>query len=443
MTGPDLNDRIRPECSPADPRGPDPAVTDVAARYLDAAQAAGQWLISVAVRGTTGLSWPAWPDGPDGVDPGFYHGGAGVAWFLTELASATGSAEFAAAARQAALFTARLPREGRYGLFSGLAGATLAVRHTATALDDARLRATADGMLADLMAAAQQTGAGLEWPPFSDGRGPWQELYHGTAGIALVLAELGRPDAALAAGRRLAELAIAAPPGCWWKSRPQDFRPAPNIAHGTAGISCALASLAALTGDAGLAERATDGARYLLSIARTTDGTCAVYHHEADGTDLYTLGWCSGPPGLACLFVRLHQLTGEAGWLDWARRAARTVTGSGLPARLYPGFWDNVGQCCGSAGVADFFHGLHGLTGDQAYLQFAQAVLDDVLDRAVRDQHGARWHNIEHTADPPELPAATGWMQGASGVGAALLRGYLIASGQPAGRWLPGWPFAG
>lgn len=244
------------------------------------------------------------------------------------------------------------------------------------------------------------------------------------------------------AGRRLLELAVPAPTGRWWRSRPDDFKTAPNMAHGTAGIAYCLATLATATGEPEFAEAALEGAAYLLSIARTEGGMCGVHHHEVAGTDLYMLGFCSGSTGLGCLFVRLYQMTGDGAWLDWTGRAAATVTGSGLPARLYPGFWDNVAQCCGSAGVADFFLGLHALTGNLAHLQFAVAVLDDILDRAVLDELGMRWHNVEHTASPPALPAQTGWMRGAAGIGATLLRAHLLLTGSGTGRWLPSWPFA-
>ena len=166
-----------------------------------------------------------------------------------------------------------------------------------------------------------------------------------------------------------------------------------------------------------------------------------MHHHEVDGTDLFTMGVCSGPPGLGCLFVRLHQLTGDSTWLDWAARTARTVSTSGIPARLYPGFWDNVAQCCGSAGVADFFFGMHSLTGEEGYLAFALVMLDDILDRAKVDADGMRWHNVEHTVQPPELSAQTGWMQGAAGIGASLLRGHRVLTGGSARPWLPSWPF--
>ena len=37
------------------------------------------------------------------------------------------------------------------------------------------------------------------------------------------------------------------------------------------------------------------------------------------------------------------------------RRAAASVLKAGVPKKRTPGFWNNVGICCGSAGVADFF----------------------------------------------------------------------------------------
>ena len=178
-----------------------------------------------------------------------------------------------------------------------------------------------------------------------------------------------------------------------------------------------------------------------MSVARTDGDTCAVHHDEGDGSGLYTLGWCSGPPGLASLFIRLHQLTADDDWLNWAERAARTLTTSGIPARLYPGFWDNVGQCCGSAGVADFFLGMHSYTGNPAYRAFASTVLDDLVDQGARDGACLRWHNVDPGRTPPELPAETGYMQGAAGVGLALLHGYQAARGADAEPSLPDSPF--
>jgi hypothetical protein len=47
---------------------------------------------------------------------------------------------------------------------------------------------------------------------------------------------------------------------------------------------------------------------------------------------------------------------------------------------------------------------------------------DALLERAIRDHTGARWRFLEHRQEPPVLPPATSWMQGAAGIAAFLLR---------------------
>jgi len=288
----------------------------------------------------------------------------------------------------------------------------VAADRTASLVGDGRLGQDVEAMVDRIADARVRVGDGVEWPAWANGQGPWQDLFHGTAGVGLALLRLGRAEVAVEAGSRLIDLAIPVAVGHWWQSRPDDARPAPNIAHGTAGVAYSLATIALVTGRREFAEAAIAGADYLLSVARTDGDTCAVHHDEGDGSGLYTLGWCSGPPGLASLFIRLHQLTADDDWLHWAERAARTLTTSGIPARLYPGFWDNIGQCCGSAGVAEFFLGLYSYTGNPAYMRFASTVLDDLVDRGARDGAGLRWHNVDPGRTPPELPAETGYMQG-------------------------------
>lgn len=410
-------------------------------RYRATAEDAARWIVGSAVEFEGRRTWPYRRGDPTALDPGLYSGDGGVALFLADVVDATDEPQMRAALEDACRNLIRHQDYGWFGLYSGVAGMAWAVRRGAEALESAELRAGVEQLLDSIEGNAVRIGDTVEWPITPIGRGPWRELYHGIAGTALVLLELGRKDTAVAAGRRLLDLAIPAPTGNWWQSRPDDAKPAPNIAHGTTGIAYFLATLAMATGEQSFADAALDGAAYLLSIARKDDGTCAVHHHEVDGTDLYTLGWCSGPPGLACLFLRLGELTGSHEWLDWATAAARTVTTSGVPARLYPGFWDNVAQCCGSSGVADFFLGLHALTGGDSYRDFALVVLDDIIERATVDEDGTRWHNIEFRNDPPELPAETGYMQGAAGIGSTLLRGYRFLARTDLGPWLPSWPF--
>jgi hypothetical protein len=47
---------------------------------------------------------------------------------------------------------------------------------------------------------------------------------------------------------------------------------------------------------------------------------------------------------------------------------------------------------------------------------------DALVERAIRDEAGARWRFVEHRVDPPLLPPATSWMQGAAGIAGFLFR---------------------
>jgi hypothetical protein len=50
-------------------------------------------------------------------------------------------------------------------------------------------------------------------------------------------------------------------------------------------------------------------------------------------------------------FVGPTMVTGDPVWSGLAGQCWHTVSCSGLPQRLQPGFWDNTGRCCGTAGV--------------------------------------------------------------------------------------------
>ena len=91
-----------------------------------------------------------------------------------------------------------------------------------------------------------------------------------------------------------------------------------------------------------------------------------------------------------------------------------------MPARLYPGFWDNDGRCCGTAGVGDVFLDSWHRAGDADDLAFALQLADTLVERAVVDGPHACWRFLEHRAEEPLLPPGVGWMQGAAGIAAFL-----------------------
>ena len=80
-----------------------------------------------------------------------------------------------------------------------------------------------------------------------------------------------------------------------------------------------------------------------------------------------------------------------------------------------------MSQCCGDAGVGDFFLALHRTGADPQGLAFARRLGDFLLGEAARENGEARWIQAENRTQPENVVAQTGWMQGAAGVGAFFL----------------------
>lgn len=421
--------------------------------YLDAAARAARWIHTARVQTPEGILWLTGPERPEGFDtaPDLYTGGAGIVLFLLELARATGDkAHREEAAAGADALIAGLPEKIRIdreenGLYTGVAGIgfTLFRVYQETGNDAYRQAALRCREL--IHAAAQTAGAGVQWGEVTD-------IIAGSAGTGLYLLDRARTsddpasrELAVKAGLRLIELGIPDGPGGEgrkWRMEPSFARLMPNFSHGTAGVSYFLATLHRETGRQEFLDAARAGARYLQSVADTTGDSCLIFHDEPDNKNLYYLGWCHGPVGTSRLFVQLDRIEPKAGWLDWARKGAKGILASGIPEKQAPGFWNNLGQCCGSAGVADFFLDLGKLTGDAAYAAFARRVVRNLLDRATATPGGGlKWVHAEHRVRPDYAYAQTGYMQGAAGIGMLLLRMDAEAKGREWRFRLPDSPF--
>jgi hypothetical protein len=120
--------------------------------------------------------------------------------------------------------------------------------------------------------------------------------------------------------------------------------------------------------------------------------------------------------------------------VTWLRqRCLDAVLASGVPRRIRPGFWDNDGRCCGTAGVGDILlDAAQDCAGQDAVragqlLQAAGTMAGALARRAIRERAGAYWRFTEHRQNPPLLPPGTSWMQGAAGIAAFLLRMARVA----------------
>jgi len=375
--------------------------------YLDAARDAARWIATRPVADAT-----------------LYYGRAGIVLFQLELHDATGDSSYrdAADAGRSALVDAL--DDQACGLYDGIAGIGFALG----ALGDQEGLARA---AAQLRKRARRIGRGVLWSDSVD-------VFGGVAGIGLALVHAARTlgDPALL------DLAIRAGVGLIDGGH---FRPGrmPNFSHGASGVSYFLATLFRETRDLRFKTAALAGAEHLLAIADTSNRGFRIYHHTPGPNEhpLYYLGWCHGPVGAARLFYRLAQISGDAGWMDHVRRCARAIVASGIPERQAPGLWNNAGQCCGLAGVADFFLQLHAATGDAADREFADRIARHVLERAERTADGLKWTHAEHRNDPGDLEAQTGYMQGAAGIGAMFVHADAAARGQAPSIRLPDSPW--
>ncbi|HUD38358.1 MAG TPA: lanthionine synthetase LanC family protein [Streptosporangiaceae bacterium] len=368
-------------------------------------------------------------------------------------------------------------------LYVGLSGIVTALRTWADVAGDAE-----SGDAAGRLVSAIARSAGSE--PDAGVR----DLLEGDAGVLATLVAYGgddaRPAASLLADRLVGSATWADGQPDWPAAatgesgeprEPGGLVSKPNFSHGAAGIAFALAAASGPLRRPDLLEVAAAAGERLIRLGTRPDGTLAVpYRLPADRADhagradqasqadqadpaklgdaaghggathrsdthltelqpQVSYGWCHGPVGTLRLFELLDRLQPGRGWGKAATACRRAVRGSGLPARLYPGFWDNLGQCCGTAGVGEMALDRFQDTTAAEWLSWADDLAEDVVNRRFTDGHGTRWSHTEHRAEPPELPPAVGWMQGAAGIAGWLLRLARVHADGPRATRLS-WP---
>lgn len=319
-------------------------------------------------------------------------------------------------------------------------------------------RAGVDAALGRLLALLTPDG----WPTESVGpprHAPDARVHDATLGTAgVLLAALWALRHGASAGRGLANrcvdvLVAEAEPvadGLNWsmvadRHRLGPRRDMPNWSHGLAGIAAALALAGSELGRPDVVEQARRGAEHLVGLRVADHPGLALPHLVPAAPELglepLAYGWCHGPTGTSLLFLALDaagvaEVAGDHP-LRWHRRCLDAIHASGIPERLRPGFWDNDGRCCGTAGVGDTLLDAWTSLGDSRDLDLAIRLGDALVEHAVVDGDRAYWRFVEHRNDDPLLPPAIGWMQGAAGIAAYLYRlGRVLDSvrGDGAGR---------
>lgn len=391
--------------------------------YQAVAVDTAKWIRASRLETPFGYAWASDPRDPKTASTALYGGSPGVILFLLELNQATGERAYLDDAKQGAdeLLT-KINTETRMGLYDGLAGIGFALGETWRATNDERYRRGALAVAKLLAKNAGVVGIGVRWNNTAD-------VMSGSAGIGLFLLYVDdlfhdRDSLTLAvrAGSHLLDLAIPENEGSKWTTDPTAKRVVPNFSRGVAGIAYFLATLYTKTNDTLFLNAAESGAKYLIATATTDGDVCLLPYEQPGSTDVFYLGWDHGPAGTARLFYRLYQATGDETWMTWVKKSANGILTSGIPEKRTPGFWNNVGQGSGSAGVAQFFLDMYGATKDQKDFDFAKKMTDDLIARATRDDRGTRWVQAEDRTQAGNLLAQTGYMQGAAGIGTWLLR---------------------
>jgi Lanthionine synthetase C-like protein len=397
-------------------------VEELSAQALD-------WLLAAARETEDGLAWSGTASDPE-IDPTLYSGGAGVVLALLEGHRHFGDDRFAdAALRGARTIAAAVDRWNHCSLYLGLAGMAFALRAVHDRLGgDGSGPAAVDRALAHIRSRFD----GTRWSEQF-------ELLGGNAGIALSALALGELDLALLAVTPYLAAAEPTPDGVTWEDKVGTAARFHHVSHGTLGIGYALAAVGRAASRADLVELAAAGAADVQ--ARNEAGPDGFFVPHSDPQHMpalvprYSYGWCHGPAGDAQAFRLFDSVLPDPKWAALGEQCWHTVVRSGVPARLRPGFWDNSGRCCGTAGVLALACDRLVERADRP--DFAEVLAADLAARATVDGGGARWSNVEHRATPSELEPRVGWAQGNSGIIRELLRFVRIGAGRDAAYAVP------
>ena len=295
------------------------------------------------------------------------------------------------------------PDAGMPGLHFGEAGVAVAL-----------VEAMAGGLVAQTPAVMrflrQALSGALDWP----------DLTHGAAGqgiAALYCADRLADPSVAALSDRCARYLIDAQhrAGHWtWPSAPRGSRDVyTGFAHGVAGITYFMADYARRTGDAAAERSWRRGAGWLMARAERT-GQVLTWPNSTGQPERWAW-WCHGSIGIAVLFLRLFEQTGEPRFADVARRALGVHPPVFLPV--------NLSQCHGYSGVGEVYIEAARVLGGRRWQHRAEAVADALWNlRCQTPRRGAAWLVENPNASTADL------MVGCGGVVHFFLRASQTAS---------------
>lgn len=395
-------------------------------RLLAAAQAVGDRLEALALRGEEDAAWIGltltaknhWTLVPLGVD--LYNGLPGVALFLAYLGQMTAQPRYTALA-EATLTTIRRQVEenqsylSSIGGFDGWGGVIYTLTHLATLWDRPDLLLEAEklvNLLPDLIAQDEAF-----------------DIISGAAGCLGALLALYRCQAsdegnrkglplrvAIQCGERLIDGAQKMEAGIGWMPQVAGSEPLTGFSHGAAGIAWALLELAELSGQERFRTAARAAIEYERRLFLPEEGNWpdlreleVAEQGNKEAHHLCMTAWCHGAPGIG--LARLHSLR----HLDdpESRAESRAEIDSAIKTTLAQGFGSNHSLCHGDLGNLELLLQASHILDDQNLRQQVNRLSFIIL--ASIEQYG--WQcGIPLGVESPGL------MTGLAGIGYGLLR---------------------
>ena len=207
-----------------------------------------------------------------------------------------------------------------------------------------------------------------------------------------------------------------------------------NLAHGTSGVGWALTILYNATKDKRFLDAAIEAARYIEGIAVGDDEAALVPYLDSlergPSTEFYYLSTCHGPAGTTLLFQGLYKITGDKEWLDWTLKLSRGIIKAGAPEIFSRGYWQSQSLCCGTPGLVEHFISVYKLTNNKEFLEYARRAAKTVIGQSfVEDADGdiykqkklRRWSGAWWRTIPTDVHSYTGLYIGTAGNAWALL----------------------
>ena len=230
---------------------------------------------------------------------------------------------------------------------------------------------------------------------------------------------------------RLAERAELQGDGATWWTAPEllpDWQRAQNpagtynfgVAHGIPGVIAVLARACASGVAEGTAQPLLEGAVDWLLAHRLPHGEASAFPSRwAPGRPARPsrLAWCYGDPGVATTLLVAGRCAGRSDWEETALGLLRQAAACS-PEDSYV---VDAGVCHGAAGVAHLFNRAHQTTGDPTLAAAARSWFGRALDHAEKGAGvGGFWEVHTHPEGTRKL-ATPGLLGGAAGIGLALL----------------------